>query len=81
VPLLHNKRVYQPAIVNNYWELIAKKFNLPVHICRACWNFLLENFNHFPQIAPLKEVMRPFPTTINVWVESTVLFKKFDEHC
>ena len=29
VPLLHNKRVSQPVVVNNYWELIAKKFNLP----------------------------------------------------
>ena len=29
VPLLHNKRVSQPVVVNNYWELIAKKFDLP----------------------------------------------------
>ncbi|KNC32709.1 hypothetical protein FF38_02713 [Lucilia cuprina] len=81
IPLLHNKRCNQPNVINNYWDHIGRKFNLPVHICRACWNFLLENFNHFPQIAPLKELMRPFQTSLSVWVESHTLFKKFDEHC
>ncbi|KAM7347370.1 hybrid male rescue isoform 2-T2 [Cochliomyia hominivorax] len=81
IPLLHNKRNNQPGLINLYWEHIGRKFNLPVHICRACWNFLLENFNHFPQIAPLKELMKPFQTSFNVWKESMELFKKFDEHC
>ncbi|XP_011291047.1 uncharacterized protein LOC101894856 [Musca domestica] len=78
IPQLHNtKALNQANLLNTYWEYIAKQFMLPTHICKACWNFLLENFNHFPQIAPLKELMKPFTTTLPVWTESTKLFDRF----
>ncbi|XP_037899032.1 uncharacterized protein LOC119643695 [Glossina fuscipes] len=80
VPLLHNKKHNQPALINSYWEHIAKEFNLPAHICRACWNFLVENFNQFPKIAPMKELMKPFQTKIKVWTQSYELFMEFDSH-
>ncbi|XP_013111914.1 uncharacterized protein LOC106090305 [Stomoxys calcitrans] len=80
IPLLHNKRHNQPNLINSYWEHISTKFKLPPHICRACWNFLVENFNHFPQIAPLKELMKPFSTSLKVWTVSYNLFNVFDKN-
>lgn len=53
---------------------------LIAHICRACWNFLVENFNQFPKIAPMKELMKPFQTKIKVWTQSYELFNEFDSH-
>ncbi|XP_061402605.1 uncharacterized protein LOC133338448, partial [Musca vetustissima] len=80
IPLLHNTKPHnQGHLVNTYWEYISKIFSLPTHICKACWNFLLENFNHFPQIAPMKELMKPFTASIHIWTESTALFDSFDK--
>ncbi|XP_075155121.1 hybrid male rescue isoform X1 [Haematobia irritans] len=80
IPLLHNKSHNQPNLINSYWDHISNKFKLPAHICKACWNFLVENFNHFPQIAPLKELMKPFVTSLNVWTISYNLFNGFDKN-
>ncbi|XP_073827929.1 hybrid male rescue isoform X2 [Musca autumnalis] len=80
IPLLHYKKAHtQHNLVYSYWEYISNTFNMPTHICKACWHFLLENFNHFPQIAPLEDLMKPFTTSIRVWTETTALFDLFDK--
>ncbi|XP_067641280.1 uncharacterized protein Hmr isoform X1 [Eurosta solidaginis] len=79
IPYLHKKDFNKPHQVNIFWQYVAKRFNLPVHICKACWNFLSENFAHFPQIAPIEELTKPAKLGINVWCESQTYFQSFDE--
>ncbi|XP_004529682.1 uncharacterized protein LOC101459591 isoform X2 [Ceratitis capitata] len=75
IPYLHKKDYNKPAQINMCWMYLAKRFNLPVHICKACWNFLSENFAHFPQIAPMEELTKPVKLGIKVWRENYSFFK------
>ena len=54
-------------------------FYLKVHICKACWNFLSENFAHFPQIAPMEELTKPVKIGIKVWRENYAFFQTFND--
>ncbi|XP_028893958.2 uncharacterized protein LOC105208875 isoform X3 [Zeugodacus cucurbitae] len=79
IPYLHKKDYNKPQQVNSCWQYLAKRFNLPVHICKACWNFLSENFAHFPQIAPMEELTKPVKIGMNVWRENYAFFQTFNE--
>ncbi|XP_039961063.1 uncharacterized protein LOC120775112 isoform X2 [Bactrocera tryoni] len=79
IPYLHKKDYNKPQQVNMCWQYLAKRFNLPVHICKACWNFLSENFAHFPQIAPMEELTKPLKIGIRVWRENYTFFQTFNE--
>ncbi|XP_037936786.1 uncharacterized protein LOC119670558 [Teleopsis dalmanni] len=78
IPQLHNKQL-NTSQIQSFWMYISKKFVMPVHICKATWNFLSENINHFPQIAPIEELMRPHKADIPVWSESQKAFEAFLE--
>ncbi|XP_014087060.3 uncharacterized protein Hmr isoform X2 [Bactrocera oleae] len=79
IPYLHKKDYNKPQQVNMCWQYLAKRFNLPVHICKACWNFLSENFAHFPQIAPMEELTKPVKIGIKVWRENYAFFQTFND--
>ncbi|XP_062127718.1 uncharacterized protein LOC133840078 [Drosophila sulfurigaster albostrigata] len=79
VPQLHSKEPHLTNNINNLWSQLSKKFHLPDDICRGIWTFLSHNFNLFPQIAPMEDLMRPFKSTLKVWKKSHSFFSKFDE--
>uniref|UniRef100_A0A1A9X1I0 MADF domain-containing protein n=1 Tax=Glossina brevipalpis TaxID=37001 RepID=A0A1A9X1I0_9MUSC len=73
VPLLHNKKHNQPALINSYWEHIAKEFNLPGTESK-------NNKNDMESLCVWRTIRLRFPEVehiIEIWVSFKNVFIKY----